>query len=50
MADTSFFKAGVDPSKINVNNKCNIFLSAIPANVNILSIEPKDVEILIIKN
>jgi hypothetical protein len=48
-SDTALFRASIDPAKINSNNKCNVILSTIPSNVNILSIEPKDVEILIIK-
>ncbi len=49
IADTVLFKASVDPSKINGNNKCSVFLSTVPGNINILNIEPKEVEILIIK-
>jgi hypothetical protein len=49
VSDTALFRASVNPSKVNSNNKCNVILSTIPGNVNILSIEPKDVEILIIK-
>ncbi|MBA2612445.1 MAG: YbbR-like domain-containing protein [Bacteroidetes bacterium] len=49
IADTTLFKVSVDPSKINSNNKCPVFLNEVPKNVNILSIDPKEVEILIIK-
>lgn len=49
VADTSLLKVSIDPGKINSNNKCNVFLSALPPGVNILSIEPREVEILIIK-
>jgi hypothetical protein len=48
-SDTALFRASINPSKINSNKKCNVLLSTIPGNVNILSIEPKEVEILIIK-
>lgn len=49
IADTSLFRASINPAKMNSNNKCNVILSTIPGNVTILNIEPKDVEILIIK-
>ncbi len=49
-ADTVLFKASIDPQKINANNKCSVYLSTVPGNVNILSIAPKEVELLIIKN
>jgi len=48
-SDTAIFKASINPAKINSNNKCNVILSTVPGNINILSVEPKDVEILIIK-
>ncbi len=50
IADTILFKASVDPLKTNTNNKCSVYLSTVPGNVNILSITPKEVELLIIKN
>lgn len=50
IADTNLFKASIDPLKTNTNNKCNVYLSTMPGNVNILSIVPKEVELLIIKN
>ena len=48
-ADTSLFKACINPLKVNANNKCTVILSTIPGNITVLSIEPKEVEILIIK-
>ncbi|MBA3681493.1 MAG: YbbR-like domain-containing protein [Bacteroidetes bacterium] len=50
IADTVLFKASIDPEKTNANNKCYVYLSTVPGNVNILSIVPKEVELLIIKN
>lgn len=50
MDDTLIFKASIDPEKTNANNKCNVHLSTVPGNVNILSVLPKEVELLIIKN
>jgi hypothetical protein len=47
-SDTSNFKAAIDCSRLN-GNKAQIFLSTQPGNVNILSFEPKEAEILIIK-
>lgn len=49
-ADTVFFKASINPAKTNANNKCNVTLSTVPGNVNILNIVPNEVELLIIKN
>jgi YbbR domain-containing protein len=47
-ADTSNFKATVNCSNINAG-KAQVFLSTQPGNVHILSVEPKETEILIIK-
>ena len=47
--DTSLFRASINPLKINANNKCAVILTTIPNNVTVLGVEPKDVEILIIK-
>ncbi len=49
--DTLLFKASINSSKINLkNNKCIVFLSTLPGNVTVMSIDPKEVEILNIKN
>ena len=48
-SDTLLFKATINPLKVNANNKCPIILKALPNNITVLTIEPKDVEILIIK-
>lgn len=48
--DTSLFKALIDSEKINeVTRKCPVFLGTVPGNVSIMSISPKEVEILIFK-
>ena len=47
-SDTSNFKAAINCSNINAG-KVPVFLSTQPGNVNILSIEPREVELLIIK-
>jgi YbbR domain-containing protein len=47
-SDTSNFKAAIDCSRLN-GNKARIFLSTQPGNVNILSLEPDEAEVLIIK-
>ena len=47
--DTLLFKASVDITKTNSINKSSVFLSTVPGNVNILNIQPKEVEFLIIK-
>ncbi|MDO8998755.1 MAG: YbbR-like domain-containing protein [Bacteroidota bacterium] len=49
ISDTSLFRANINPLKINSNNKCSVVLSTVPGNVNIIGLEPKEVEILIIK-
>lgn len=49
--DTLLFKATINSSNINLkNNKCKVFLSTLPGHVTIMSIEPKEVEILNIRN
>jgi len=50
ISDTVLFRASINPTKVNGNNKCNVVLSTVPGNVNILNIEPNEVELLIIKN
>lgn len=48
--DTSLFKVLIDSDKINKQSrKCQVFLGSIPGNVTVLNVEPKDVEILILK-
>lgn len=48
--DSTLFKAMINSSKINQKTKkCLVYLSTLPGNVNILNIEPKEVEILILK-
>jgi hypothetical protein len=48
--DTTLFKAMIDSEKINkVTKKCPVFLSTVPGNVTVMSIEPKEVEILIFR-
>jgi YbbR domain-containing protein len=48
--DTSFFKARIDSRKINKRSrKCTVFLNSVPANVTIMEIDPKEVEILIFR-
>lgn len=48
--DTLLFKAMINSSKINsITKKCPVFLSTIPGNITIMGIEPKEVEILILK-
>jgi len=48
--DTSLFKATINSSRINkVTKKCPVSLSTVPGNVNIMGIEPNEVEILILK-
>ncbi|MGZ3901438.1 MAG: hypothetical protein ACXVNM_01265 [Bacteroidia bacterium] len=48
-SDTSLFRASINSASFNSTNKTPVFLSTQPGNVNILSIEPKEAEILIIK-
>ncbi len=48
--DTALFKVLIDSDKIsNRSKKCPVFLGSVPGNVTVLSIEPKEVEILILK-
>ncbi len=47
-ADTSNFKAAINILNVN-DGKCPAFISTQPGHVNILLIEPKEVEVLIIK-
>ena len=50
MKDSSLFRIAVNSEKINLTTKKTpVFLSASPANITLMSIEPKEVEILIIK-
>ena len=49
--DTTLFQASIDSKKINRRTrKCKVFMSEVPANVTIMEIEPREVEILIFKN
>lgn len=49
--DTLLFKAVINSEKINADTKkCRVSLSEIPENVNVLDIEPKEVQVLILKN
>lgn len=48
--DTALFKAMINSEKINKqSNKCPVFISTYPGNITIMDIEPKEVEILILK-
>jgi hypothetical protein len=50
VADTGLFTAVINPSKINLaTKKCLVYLTRLPANVTVMSIEPKEVEFLILK-
>jgi hypothetical protein len=50
LQDTTLFRVTVNTDKIHtLTKKYPVFLSSSPANVNIMSIEPKEVEILILK-
>lgn len=50
-ADTNLFKVLIDSDKINPRTKkCSVFLGSVPGNVTIMDIEPKEVELLILKN
>lgn len=49
--DTTLFKALVNIEKVNFKtNKCPVYIGGKPAAVTVLEIEPKEVEILILKN
>lgn len=48
--DSVLFKATINSEKINPSTKKNfVTLSRIPKNINVLSIEPQEVEVLILK-
>jgi YbbR domain-containing protein len=50
-SDTNLFKVLIDSDKINPRTKkCSVFLGSIPGNITIMDIEPKEVELLILKN
>lgn len=49
LSDTILFRASVNAANFSPTNKTPVFLSTQPGNVNILSIEPPEAEILIIK-
>ncbi|MBA3665890.1 MAG: YbbR-like domain-containing protein [Bacteroidetes bacterium] len=48
-SDTALFRASVNSANFNSSNKTPVFLTTQPGNVNIISIEPREAEILIIK-
>lgn len=51
LKDTALFRIVVNSDKINpVTKKSPVFLSATPRDITVMSIEPEEVEILIIKN
>lgn len=48
--DTILFKVMVDSDKIDkFSKKCPVYMGTVPGNVTIMDIEPKEVELLIIK-
>lgn len=48
--DTTAFKAMIDSEKINhSNNKSPIYLKNIPSSINIIELQPKEVELLIFR-
>jgi hypothetical protein len=48
--DTNLFKAAINSDNINrITKKCDVFLSTVPGNVTVMDIEPKQIEILILK-
>ena len=49
IADTVYFKATVNATKNTSTNKQPIVLSTLPSNISVLTIEPKEVELLLIK-
>ncbi len=50
LADTAHFKALIDEGKVNKqNNKYKVFLGTVPNNITVMSMEPKEVEVLIFK-
>ncbi|MCE3226656.1 MAG: hypothetical protein K0S32_1207 [Bacteroidetes bacterium] len=48
-ADTASFNATANSSAISKSGRTPVFISTQPGNINVLSIEPKEVELLIIK-
>jgi len=51
LEDTVLFKATINSEKIHeYSKKCPVFISSTPKNITVMEIEPKDVEILILKN
>ncbi|MCU0360604.1 MAG: CdaR family protein [Bacteroidia bacterium] len=51
ISDTVLFKALINIDKVNTTtNKCPVFLGSKPNQVTVLDIEPKEVELLILKN
>jgi len=50
LADTAHFKALIDEKKANKqNHKFQVFLGTVPNNITVMSIDPKEVEVLIFK-
>lgn len=49
ITDTIYFKATVTPSKNANNTKLKVALSTLPGNITVMSIEPKEVEVILIK-
>jgi hypothetical protein len=49
LADTVYFKANVVVSKNSKSTKQQVILNSFPGNVSVISIQPKEVEVLIIK-
>lgn len=48
--DTVLFKAMINSSKINtISKKCPVFLSTVPGNITIMGMDPKEVDIIILK-
>lgn len=49
--DTALFKASINSAKINrATKKYPVFLNMVPGHVNVLEIEPREVEVLILKH
>lgn len=49
--DTSLFRVAVNTDKVNpITKKYPVFLSASPAHITVMAIEPPEVEILMLKN
>lgn len=50
LKDTSLFRVVVNSDKLSpITKKSAVYISALPPNITVMTIEPKDVEILIIK-